>query len=430
MKKPIKLLLLVPTLLLAGCNFQFKYIVPGLNDGTSIDDDDGIDDGGTYSLKIWVADKLVGLTKSQIANFVANNNGKYTINATVEPVSEGDAATNMLQDVRSGADIFCFAQDQLASLKVANAITKLEGTIGDKVIEMNSSDSITAATINNSLYAMPMTSDNGYFLFYDKSFYSESDVTNMSTMITKAKNAKRRIYFAASKNGFYGASYFIAMKCTSKWTLDDKTGAFIDYKDNYNTESGLVAAKGFKELTDTSVVIPSINVTAFSPKEKNQAAAVISGIWDYEAAKKQLGDNLGCAELPYFTVDGQSYHLGSFDGYKLLGVKPQQDAKRASVCRKLALYLSGEECQGERFDEVSWGPTNIEASKNPLIKDHPALNALIAQHKYAIPQEACPGDWFSTLSAMTQTIKVNSSDAEIKAMLDTYESTLKTLLTE
>lgn len=428
MKKYYRALLLLPTLLLAGCNFHFKYYVPGLTDGSgSSDFDDDIDDAGTYDIKVWVDEKIVPLTKGQIANFQADSGGKYTINANVQPVSEGDAASNMLQDVRSGADIYVFAQDQLASLKVANAVTKLEGAYEEALRERNSKDSITAASINDNIYAMPLTSDNGYFLYYDKAFYNESEIKNMTTMISKAKNAQRRVYFSARTNGFYGASYFIALGLKCDWKINEDTGAFVSFKDTYNSDAGVLAAKGFKELTDTSVVISDANVTAFGASSR-AAAAVVSGIWDYSAAEKILGDRLGCAALPNFTVDGVDYHLGSFDGYKLLGVKPQQDIKKASVCRKLALYLSNADCQSERFDAVNWGPTNVEASADPKIAEHPGLKALIEQHKYAIPQTVAPGDWFSTLSAMTQTIKATSSDAEIKGMLDTYTETLKSLL--
>ena len=61
-----------------------------------------------------------------------------------------------------------------------------------------------------------------------------------------------------------------------------------------------------------------------------------------------LGDNLGVADLPSFTVDGTSYHLGSYAGFKLLGVRPTTDAKRAAVLQQLALYLTDAKKQNVR----------------------------------------------------------------------------------
>ena len=38
----------------------------------------------------------------------------------------------------------------------------------DKVKKANVEGAIDAATVNDTLYAYPMTADNGYFLYYNK----------------------------------------------------------------------------------------------------------------------------------------------------------------------------------------------------------------------------------------------------------------------
>ena len=45
--------------------------------------------------------------------------------------------------------------------------------------------------------------------------------------------------------------------------------------------------------------------------------------------------------MPSFEVDGTEYHMGSFNGFKLMGVKPQSDANKQAALHKLAQYLSG-----------------------------------------------------------------------------------------
>ena len=120
--------------------------------------------------------------------------------------------------------------------------------------------------------------------------------------------------------------------------------------------------------------------------------------------------------------------MSSFDGYKLMGVKPQADKKKASVCRKLAEYLTNGENQLNRFKAVAWGPTNKTAVENAEVKAHPALAALAKQHEYAYQQEQCPGAWFSSLGGLAGSIATGSSDAEIQALLDNYEAGLPMLL--
>lgn len=430
-KKLLLLTALVP--LLAGCNFKYTYIISGLDMGGGAAEYEGdIDDAGTYSIKIWVDDRIVDLTRSQVGQFVANSAGKYTINATIEPVSEANAAASMLQDVQGGADLFCFAQDQLTRLKVAGALAKVTATMQEAIKGDTIADAVTAASINSQMYAYPITADNGYFLYYDKGLMTEAEASNMTTLLAKCKSAGKKLNFEGRSNGFYAASYFIATGCSSTWDIDDKSGKFVAYHDNYNSDNGLIAAKGLRELDDTSLVATNSEASKLGPAsdQKATASALISGIWEYETAVKRLGENLGCAALPSFTVDGKDYHLGSFDGYKLLGVKPQVDAKKASVCRKLARFLTGEDCQGERFDVASWGPTNVKASQKPEVLAHPGLAALNAQHEFASGQGQCPGNWFSALATAAKGVKANSSDADLKKILETYEAGLDELLSD
>ena len=431
MKNFKKLVLLLPFLLLASCRYKYSYSIDGLvieNDEEE-GEADALDDAGSYNIKVWVDDKIVDLTRTQIQTFVSESMGKYSINATVEPQSEGTAASSMLQDVQSGADLFIFAQDQLSRLKVAGAVAKLSDDYAEFVKENNTEDSVKAASIDGqgqNLYAFPVTSDNGYFLYYDKSIISDEDAKDMTTILARCKAANKKLNFEARSNGFYSASYFLATGCHSTWKLDEKTGKFYDYDDDFNSDKGLIAAKGLKELADTSIVATN----ALASKLGNTAAAVVSGIWEYDVAVARLGNNLGCAELPSFTVDGTSYHLSSYDGYKLLGVKPQVDAKKASVCRKLARYLSGEVCQTGRFNEVSWGPTNNNSSQKDGVLKHPGLAALAKQHEYATQQGQCPGAWFVALSTTAKSIEKNSTDDQIKQVLTNYQNGLGELLSE
>lgn len=421
-----KSLFLLPALLLSGCNFKFVYNISGLSisGGGIVDDDEGIEDAGTYDVKIWVDDRIVELTKSQIGQFVAASNGKYTINATIEPVGEAGAASSMLQDVQDGADLFCFAQDQLSRLKVAGALAKLSNSYVNALTEEMGEEAVNAARVNDDVYAFPITSDNGYFLYYDKSVVSDEAAQNMTSILDACRSKGKTLNFEARSNGFYAASYFMATGCYSSWTLNSESGKFESYKDNYNSAMGLEAAKGLKELDDKTLVAGNSQAS----KLGSSSAAVVSGIWEYEVAKKNLGDNLGCAELPCFTVGDATYHLSSFDGYKLLGVKPQVDARKASVCRKIARFLTGEDCQGQRFDEASWGPTNKAASQKESVLAHDGLQALAKQHEYAKPQGQCPGAWFTALATTAKAVTKTATDDQLRLILENYEKGLPELL--
>ena len=88
MNKIVKTILaLLPVTFLASCNFKYVYNISGLViSGGGIEDPEDIEDAGTYDIKIWVDDRIVDLTKSQIGQFVAASGGKYTVNATTVPI--------------------------------------------------------------------------------------------------------------------------------------------------------------------------------------------------------------------------------------------------------------------------------------------------------------------------------------------------------
>lgn len=408
-------------LALSGCNFKFKYNIPAYPFDDTLPDTD--DDGGTYSIKVWCDQSIVDLTKTQIKDFENMNQGKYVLDVRVEPESEGDAATDMLQDVQAGADIYCFAQDQLSRLKIAGALAPISGEPARTVKKENSEGACYAASYNKELYSFPMTSDNGYYMYYDKSIISDSDAKDMDKIIEKCKKNNKKMNYGVFANGFYSASYFMATGCFSNWSIDNDTGNFTDYVDTYR-EKAMPAMKALRTLKAAEIVAPNDATN----KLGSTAAVAISGIWNYAAAKKALGDNLGCAEMPSFTVDGQTYHISSFSGYKLIGFKPQKDAKKLSVCRKIAQFLTSEKCQLERFNSVGWGPSNIIASQNEKVLAQPGLKALFDQSKYAQEQGICPGSWWSNVSTLAGSVKANSTDADFERFLDIYDSNLPGLL--
>ena len=392
-------------------------------------EDTGVDDAGTYDIKIWCDERIESQVKTQVADFVNHFSGKYTINLKVDPVSEGNAATSMTEDVGSGADIFVFAQDQLSKLKTAGALTNVTGAIKSAIVSETEAEGVQAASINGKMWAYPFTSDNGYFMYYDKSIVQESSIGDIELIIKDCQAAEKKFNYNIFGNGFYSASYFMATGCYSNWQMD-ATNKFSSYDDNYNSAAGFKAAKGIQYLKANNIFANNDDPSKFGRPGKNGIGACVTGIWNYKYAYNAIGENLGCAPMPSFTLNGEKIHISSFSGYKLLGVKPQQDAKKVSVCKRIARYLSSEICQLERFNEVNWGPTNIKALANDKVRSHPGLAALRAQKPYSKPQVQCPSSWFSSVSTLAASISADSTDAEIRNALQLYQDNLESLLSD
>ena len=228
---------------------------------------------GTYDVKVWCAENLTALTEQQIADFNATNEYGIVINATVEPVGEADAATSMTNDVAAGADLFGFAQDQTARLIQAGALNPLGVKAAETVKAEHDKASVTAVTSGDLLYGYPMTSDNGYFMYYDKSVISEDMVGSLEAMIAACEAAGKNFSFEL-ENSWYIVSFFFATGCVSEWQTD-ADGKFISVSDNFNSDKGLIAAEGLKKIVTSKSYVNSSATSDF--EAAIPSAVVVSG---------------------------------------------------------------------------------------------------------------------------------------------------------
>ena len=380
---------------------------------------------GTYDITVWVSEVegVKELTQQQIAKFCEENPG-IVINATVEGVSEAESATQMINSVEDGADIFCFAQDQLSRLVMAGALNKLGTQTAATVKELNDAGAIKAASVGGELYCYPLTSDNGYYMYYDKSVVKENHIDSLEDIIADCEAAGRLFSMELETSGWYNVAFMFATGCVSEWTTDADAN-FVSVNDTFNSDAGLVALKGMQKLLKSSAYNSSSAGADFAAAVPS--AVVISGTWAANDVKAALGDNYAAADLPSFTVDGKSYHMASFSGNKLLGVKPQVDAKKGAVLQKLALYLTNEACQMERFNQFGWGPSNLKAQATDAVKNDPALAALAAQSAYATPQGNIHGSWWDLSKVYAVAAKAATTDDELKAALQAYQDSINGL---
>ena len=378
----------------------------------------GEDLSGTYNITMWVSEKegVADQFKAQIADFMAANPG-IVINAQIEGVTEADAGSKVVADVASAPDMYCFAQDQLARLVQAAALAAPGKAAAEAIKTNNDAISVAAASVAGTIYAYPMTSDNGYYMYYDKSIITDPENLEAIIAACEANGVKFRY---ALENAWYTASFFFATGCSSNWIMNE-AGEFIGIEDDFNSDKGIAAMKGMKKLAQSSCY--DSNADIFT-----DAGVVITGIWNAQAAADHFGANLAATDLPSFTVDGQTYHLGSYSGNKLLGVKPQTDAKRAAVLSKLAQYLTGEKCQSERFASFEWGPSNKVAQASEAVQSNISLAALAKQNEYAVPQGQIGGAWWDIAKVLGADAKTASTDADLQTALDNYDAAIGTWL--
>ena len=415
MKKRILALLMAATMVfgLAAC---------GGKEETNTDN--GSTNAGTENqvatdtnITIWVAENVVEFTKNQAETWKSQSETNKQFTIEVLPVGEGDAAGNMITDVTGGADIYGFAQDQLTRLVGAGALTPVVGENANFVGTQNDAGAASAAKMGDVTYAYPLTSDNGYFLYYDKSVIT--DVSTLDGIVKQCEAAGKNFYFDIT-SGWYNTAFFFATGAMVTYDTD-ATGAFTNCNINYASNEGVAALKAMIELAKS----PSFQSGA-SVGSSTNAAAVVTGTWDKQSAQELWGDNMGCAKLPTFTANGEQVQMSGFGGFKLLGIKPQTDSVKLAACHSLAQYLSGEEVQLARFKEVGWGPSNLKAQQSEEVKADPTLSALAQQLAFTVPQGQYPGAYWDRCTALGNDIIGDlydeKTDAELLEILTTLQN--------
>ncbi|WP_163192789.1 extracellular solute-binding protein [Clostridium thermarum] len=357
------------------------------------------------SLKVWGSQEDQALLGKMIESFKAAHPDKeYTIELGV--VSEADAKTRYLEDPAAAADVFSFANDQLYDLVNAGGLYEVTRN-KDAIIAANSEGSIEAATADGKLYAYPMTADNGYFMYYDKSVVSDEDVKTLDGILAAADKAGKKVFMDVS-NGWYIASFFLG----AGGTLTMKDGKQVI---DWNNETGVKVGEAIKAFTAHKAFLTGDDAV-LTGGFGDTIAAGVSGTWNAEAIKSKLGDNFGAAKLPTFTVDGKQVQMGSFAGYKLVGVNSQ--TKSPVDAMDLAEWLTNEENQALRFKERAMGPSNKKVAESAEVKANLPLAALSEQSKYATSQKDVSGSYWAPAEAFGTAMEAKDYSKSIKEQLD------------
>lgn len=276
--------------------------------------------------------------------------------------SEQDAGKTVPQDPSNSGDVYFFANDQLQALIDANAISKLGGETADYVKSTNSSAIVDSITVDNAVYGVPFTT-NTWFMYYDKSKFSESDVKSLDTML-----AKDKVAFNITE-GWYMSSFFLANGCNYFGTNGKDNAAGIDIKGDKGTQ----ATEAMVNMTTNPNFVNDLKGVGIAGLREGTVGAYFSGSWDYKSVKEILGNNFGAIQLPTVKINGQDKQLKAFAGSKAIAVNP--NCKYPQIAVALAKYLGGKDAQQKHYELRSVIPCNSELLATEPIKSDVLVKA-------------------------------------------------------
>lgn len=367
---------------------------------------------GTVSLTVWGAEEDEALLQEIFASFKARYAGEADFQITYQFQSESNCKDVLLGDLEGGADVFAFADDQVAALAAAGALDPLgaEGAVRAASLPA----AVDAASVGGTLYAYPLTADNGYFLYYNKAYFTEEDVQSLNRMLEVAAQAGRLVSMDWS-SAWYVYAFFgntglevglnedgLTNYCT--WNSADGPIRGVDVA---QAMLDIAASPAFANRTDTEFL---------AGVQDGSVIAGVSGVWNAVAMKEAWGENMGAAKLPAYACAGQQVQMASFSGCKLIGVNAY--SQHPDWAARLAEWIISEENQRLRFEMRGQGPANINAANSAEVQSSPAIAALLEQSNYSQLQRVGGKFWDPVAAFSGSMAQGNPTGASLQAQLD------------
>ena len=382
---------------------------------------------GTIKITVWVSEADKAFAESVAKDFKAKNPDKnYQIAIDIE--GENEIATRILNDVENAADVFSCPNDQLGKLINGDALTRIAGDRLTRVQAVNSAGSMESVTMmvngTEGVYGMPYT-DNTFFMYYDKSVLSATDVQSIDGILAKCSSSKQFAY--PMTDGWYTTAFYFG-KGLGYQVEYDKHLAETSISCDFDNATGEQVTNAMWQLVKNPRVKADANdskiIAGFND---GSIVAAVTGIWNKTAIENSLGDNFAAAKLPTYTLGAEQVQLTAFAGYKLMGVNNYSKNKTDAL--DFAEFYTNRENQIKHFEMRGFVPTDETARMDERVQADACAKAITEQLQYSKTQKNVPSTLWVPMeglgSAMVAGAQNGSFDlkSQLKACVDAIERT-------
>lgn len=368
------------------------------------------------SLTIWVQEEEYSMVTEAVEQFKKENKNTAKLDINIHNESFSTVKNVILSNPKAAADVYVFTDDQFLDLKNSNVLLPVTVDKDEVIANCGGQDTLIIDTIykDEHLYGYPSTASNGYFLYYNKDYYTEEDVQQLDTILDIAADNNK--YFVMDwTSGWYLYSFFGG--AGKIITADTSTGKNLcDFNSTTGPYSGLDITNamldianhpGFSTVADSNLVNSVAN---------GDVIAMVSGTWYANTFQDILGDKLGACKLPTYTVHDTQVQMASFAGFKYYGINPNTSYPEWS--QKLASYLTNYDNQLARFEAAGECPSNVKASETDAVQQSVAIGALKKQLPYATVQNVYETYWDPMAAFGCYIASGNPDNKDLQELLD------------
>lgn len=266
---------------------------------------------------------------------------------------EASAATAVAQDPEASADVFLYANDTLTTMTDAKALAKFGGKYTDELKATNSETLLDSLTLDGYIYGVPFTT-NTWYMYYDKRVFSEEDVKSLDAMLEKG------VVSFPFVNSWYLPAFYFGNGCT---LFGDGTQEELGA--DFGGENAVEVTEYLVDLAANPNFKIDQDGSGLAGLRDGSIHAIFSGSWDAAAVREILGENMGVAALPTYTLNGEEKQMYAYAGSKAIGVNTSTDYMVQAV--ELAMYLGSAEAQQLHYELRGVIPCNTELNEDPAI---------------------------------------------------------------
>ena len=388
-------------------------------------------------LTVWAPIEHQDLYEQFFKEFKASDEKYANVEFEFGACGEGDAYGNISKDVTGAADVFTFANDQLYNLINVGALARLGGDYLTFVETENNTAAVEACKgTDGGIYAYPMTLDNGYMLTYDASVVTNYDENTTFFDIAQQCAAAGKKFAVPMGDSWYGYGFFSGFGAEYSVEYNDE-GKESNITCNYNGTEGYRAGSFLINLANTEGIQyvdggasgdQSVVLNQYLSAHMSEIGAFISypsavktyvtdtGAWD--------AANIRCDVLPMMEADdGTTARMRTFLGMKMVGVNKTSD--NLVLAHDFAEFITSKDAQLARYEALSYGPSNIEAAKDPTVASDVALVGLNKQFEVAAdPQINVPSTFWTALQnfgaavGYTKDITLDNLQAQLDGVVE------------
>lgn len=380
-------------------------------------------DDSAVTLKIWVPEEEVDITDQMVKDFdEAHDEFDIDYEIAVTGIDEAPDALNT--DADTAADIFYCPSGGVTDLVSKGLLLPITKDV-DEIKEDLPESALDAVTRDGDMYAVPF-SPNTFFMYYNKSLYSEDDLKNLDTMMAKDLGEGTYNFSTQIRNSWYIEAFFLGAGCS----LFGEDG--LDPEDcTFNDENGVAAGEYLIDLANNPKYIEDQDSAGGAAFKEGKCGAITSGAWSRPEFEEALGDDLGAVALPTANIGGKEVQLSNFVDFKTIAVK--SNTKYPLAAQQLALYMANADSCMTRYEEQGDVPVLKSLSEKEEIQNDFVAAALSEQAALATNQPSISemGNYWDPAQALGEGISSGEvTKGNLKDQLDALVDSVLGDLTE